>query len=204
MRFLARLLLLVCLACPAGAGAQEMNSRYNAWIGAMIGQHFTGELNSPALFPMVEFRTGYRLGPYFSLRIDLGLAITKVTSSNRESFQGAGLMGSNCSMAFLFTPRLAENFGLNLGGSVGIWFTALWGDDLVDTQYGSESDYLEAVALNLSGMVGFDWDIDREWALNMEVRYNRALVHFAGEEYNAGGFGILLGFKYRIPAPGLI
>ena len=57
MRLTARMLLLVCLALPLGVEAREMNNKYNAWVGAMIGQHFTGELNSPALFPMAEFRT---------------------------------------------------------------------------------------------------------------------------------------------------
>ncbi len=182
---------------------REANTRYNAWISTVLGQHFTGELNELGVYPMVEFRAGYQVGRYFTTRLELGLAITQITKPDRDSFSGAGLMGSHLSLGFLFTPGLAENFTMNLGGGIGVWMTSMWGDDLLDTSYGSVKNYLEAVSISLAALVGFEWDLNLRWALVTELRYNRAIANFAGKEYNSGGFGVFFGFIYRLPASGL-
>jgi len=199
-------LLSLCLlfVCSGSVQGREFNTKYNAWISTVLGQHFTGQLNELGLYPMVEFRTGYQVGRYFTTRLELGLAITKITNPDRDSFAGAGLMGSHLSLGFLFTPALTDNFSLNLGGGVGVWLTSIWGDDLLDTTYGSVKNYLEGFSVNLAAIIGFEFDLNLRWALLTEVRYNRAMVNFAGKEYNAGGFGVFFGFIYRLPAPGLL
>ncbi len=198
------LVWLITLSCMfvTSARAAEMNTGYNAFISAVIGQHFTGKHDSLALFPMLEFRAGYRVDSWFTTRIDLGLGLTKISNPDRESFRGAGLMASHLSLAFLFTPRLSESMGMYLGATTGVWFTAMWGDDLLDTTYGSVHDYIEGTSVSLGGMLGFSWQVDPRWALLVEGRYNRAIVQFGGQQYNSGGVGVFFGFSYMLPAGG--
>jgi hypothetical protein len=196
--------IVLCCMPAARTRAGEMKSEYHAFISAVIGQHFTGEHDSPALFPMLEFRAGYRVDSWFTTRIDLGLGLTKISKPDRESFRGAGLMASHLSLAFLFTPRLSPRLGMYLGGTTGIWFTAMWGDDLLDTTYGSVQDYLEGTSLSLGGMLGFGLRIAPRWELLFEARYNRAMVQFGGQWYNSGGVGLFFGFVYLVPVAGNI
>ncbi len=199
---LALLLLLTLWSCLAEAEEPYDRRGLNAWMGAVVGQHFTGQLNYLAPFPMAEFRTGYRASKNFTTRIDLGLGLTEVSGSNRESFQGAGLMASHLSLSLLYSPNIGEHLTLNLGGTVGVWFVALWGEDLLDTSYGSTVNYLEAVPLSTGIILGLDWSLDTHWALTVELRYNHALAEFAGTEYNAGGLGVFTGFLYRMAPSG--
>ena len=197
------LILIIVTFCPCAAGG-EINQLYRAWFGAMIGQHFLSELNPVGIYPLVEFRSGLKIDNLFTTRLVLGTAVCRVMDPPRESFDDAGLFAGHASLGLLFTPRLAEWVTLDLGGALGVWFTAMWGDDLLDTRLGSVKKYLESTSVSLAAIVGFEFDVSDRWALVVETRYNRAVVNFGGREYNSGGIGLMAGFIYRVRVPGLL
>jgi opacity protein-like surface antigen len=166
------------------------------------GQHFTGKMIAPTYFPALEFRFGYDVSRDFTMRLDLGAGFAKITESDRLSFEGAHFMNGNFSLVFLYTPEISDSLSLNLGGALGLWFSAMWGDhDLLGAMTGSMNKYLEALSVSYAAVAGVEWSVSDRWALFLELRGNMAMVKF-GDEYNAGGVTVLLGFVYRVRPSG--
>lgn len=162
------------------------------------GQHFTGKMIAPTYFPTLEFRFGYAVSRDFTMRLDLGAGFAKITESDRPSFEGAHFMNGHFSLVFLYTPEISDSLSLNLGGALGLWFSAMWGDhDLLGAMTGSMNKYLEALSVSYAAVAGVEWSISNQWALFLELRGNMAMVKF-GQEYNSGGATVLLGFVYRV------
>jgi hypothetical protein len=162
------------------------------------GQHFTGKMIAPTYFPTLEFRFGLDVSRDFTMRLDLGTGYAKITESDRPSFEGAHYMNGNFSLVFLYTPEVSESLRFNLGGALGLWFSAMWGDhDLLGNLSGSMTKYLETLSVSYAAVAGAEWSISDRWALFLELRGNMAMVKF-GQEYNAGGISVLLGFLYRV------
>jgi len=202
MRVQALIIAIVSLF-PSFVRASEFNQDTPGWIGVVLGQHFTGKINHLAFCPIVEFRSGYRVSEQFALRMDLGTAITKITNPDRDSFKGAGLLMGHLSLVLLHTPELSPGFRLNLGGTLGVWFTAIWGDNLLNVQQGSKTKYLEEISMSYGVVAGLEWNLSSCFSLTSEVRYNLAMVKFGGSQYNTGGLTLLLGFQYRLKATNL-
>jgi hypothetical protein len=174
---------------------------YSGSIQVAYGQHFTGKIIAPTYFPALEFRFGYAVSGDFTMRLDLGAGLTEIAESDRASFEGATFMVGNASMAFLYTPAVSEGFHVNLGAGLGLWFSAMWGDDLLGTVSGSVQKYLEALSISYAAVAGTEWDLSDRCALFFEVRGNLALAKF-GQEYNTGGVTVLVGFLYRVRSSG--
>ena len=189
-------MVLVSPAAPAGSGG------YDGSIQFAYGQHFTGKMIAPTYFPTLEFRFGYDVSRDFSMRLDLGAGFAKITESDRFSFEGAHFMNGHFSLVFLYTPEASDSLRFNLGGALGLWFSAMWGDhDLLGNLTGSVNKYLEALSVSYGLIAGAEWCLSDRWALFLELRGNLAMVKF-GQEYNAGGATVLLGFVYRVRPPG--
>ncbi|MFC1654594.1 hypothetical protein ACFL2F_02210, partial [Myxococcota bacterium] len=88
------------------------------------GQHFTGKMIAPTFFPTLDFRFGYDVSRDYTLRLDLGTGFAKIAESDRPSFEGAWFMAGHFSLVFLYTPEVSDSFRLNLGGALGLWFSA--------------------------------------------------------------------------------
>lgn len=200
MRLVSALALILVLA-PFAALADESgrSARVNAGqIGMALGHHHTWKLNFPAFFPMLELRAGYQVNEQFLGRMELGFAYSRITGSNRASFDGANLMMGHGTLSLMWTPRLGDDLHLNLGGLAGVWFTAMWGDDLTGASAGSVADYLESVSYSYGAVAGLEWSLSSSWALTFEVRYNLAYGELAGNKYNFGGLGVMFGFLHRM------
>ncbi len=203
MRRLVLIAALCCLWLPALAGEGSRSARsHDGQVGLVLGHHHTWRLNFPAFFPMLEFRAGYQVSDQFLVRIDIGMGASKVTNTDRESFEGGTLMMGNLGITLLWTPRIAQDLYLCLGATTGPWFTALWGDELagVGVSAGSNVKYLESVVIGLGGVIGLEWNLSRRWALQLEARYNTARGDLGGSEYDFGGLSVFGGFLYRLPA----
>lgn len=186
------LVLLLSPAAPAAGGGNTGS------IQLAYGQHFTGKMIAPSFFPTLEFRFGLDVSRDLTMRLDLGTGYVKIAESDRPSFEGAHYMNGNFSLVFLYTPEVSDSLRFNLGGSLGLWFSAMWGDhDLLGNLAGSMTKYLEALSVSYAAVAGAEWSVSRRWALFLEVRANMAMVKF-GQEYNAGGVTALLGFLYRV------
>jgi hypothetical protein len=178
-------IILIVLFCASSAAAER---GFDGSIQFAYGQHFTGKMVAPTYFPTLEFRFGYDVSRDFTMRLDLGAGLTEITESDRQSFEGATFMVGNFSLVLLYTPEVSDGLSLNLGGALGLWFSAMWGDhDLLGAMSGSMTKYL--------------WSISDRWALLFELRGNLAMVKF-GQEYNAGGVTAMVGFVYRVRPSG--
>jgi len=193
-------IILIVLFCASSAAAAEHG--YTGSIQFAYGQHFTGKMVAPTYFPTLEFRFGYDVSRDFTMRLDLGAGLTEITESDRQSFEGATFMVGNFSLVLLYTPEVSDNLSLNLGGALGLWFSAMWGDhDLLGAMTGSMNKYLEALSVSYAAVAGVEWSISDRWALLFELRGNLAMVKF-GQEYNAGGVTAMVGFVYRVRPSG--
>ena len=193
------MMLIILFLSPAGAVWGRGYDDSFAWsIQVAYGQHFTGNMIAPTFFPALELRCAYGVSRDFTLRLDLGTGLTKITESDRLSFEGAWFMVGHFSLVFLYTPEVSDSFRLNLGGALGLWFSAMWGEhDLLGNLAGSMTKYLEALSVSYALVAGVQWSISDRWALFLELRGNMAMVQF-GQEYNAGGVTVLMGFAYRV------
>ena len=187
--------ILIIIGCPwlAAAGGGLDGS-----VQLAYGQHFTGKMIAPTYFPSLEFRFGLDVSRDFSMRLDLGAGYARINESDRPSFEGADYMNGNFSLVFLYTPELSDSLRFNLGGALGLWFSAMWGDhDLLGNVSGSMTKYLEALSVSYAAVAGAELSVSDRWALFVEVRGNLAMVKF-GQEYNAGGVTVMFGFLYRV------
>lgn len=201
MRRMPIVLVLLLLAPAATAQGPGRAGGFDGSVQIAVGQHFTGKICAPGFFPALEFRFGLGISRDFALRLDLGAAITRIAESDRPGFEGATFMVGGFAPVLLYTPELSEGFRLNLGGSVGLWFSAMWGDDLLDTTSGSVHKYLEVLSISYAAVAGAEWDLTDGLALFFEVRGNLALAEF-GREYNAGGVTVLAGVLFRVRSSG--
>jgi len=191
-----RLAIIIVLFFAPPAAAAEPG--FAGSIQLAYGQHFTGKMVAPTYFPALEFRCGYDVSRDFTMRLDLGAGLTEITESDRQSFEGATFMIGNFSLVFLYTPEISDSLSLNLGGALGVWFSAMWGDhDLLGAMSGSMKKYLEATSVSYAVVAGVEWSLSERWALFFELRGNLAMVKF-GQDYNAGGVTALVGFVYRV------
>ena len=190
--------LVVILIILVSASSSATGGGYTGSIQLAYGQHFTGKMIAPTYFPTVEFRFGLDVSRNFNMRLDLGMGYAKITESDRPSFEGADYMNGNFSLVFLYTPEVSESLRFNLGGALGLWFTAMWGDhDLLGNVSGSMTKYLERLSVSYAAVAGAEWSVSDRWALFFELRGNMAMVKY-GQEYNAGGISVLAGFLYRV------
>jgi hypothetical protein len=186
---------LIIVGCASSAAAE---GGLGGSIQFAYGQHFTGKMIAPTYFPALEFRFGLDVSRDLTMRLDLGAGYAKITESDRQSFEGAHYMNGNFSLVFLYTPEVSDSLRFNLGGALGLWFSAMWGDhDLLGNLAGSMTKYLEALSVSYALVAGVEWCISDRWALFLELRGNMAMVKF-GREYNAGGATVLAGFLYRV------
>jgi opacity protein-like surface antigen len=195
-----RLAIGVVLLLSSSAAARDpgYGAGYSGTIQFAYGQHFTGKMIAPQYFPTFEFRFGLDVSRNFTMRLDLGAGYAKIAKSDRPSFEGAHFMPGNFSLVFLYTPEASDSLRFNLGGSLGLWFSAMWGDhDLLGNLAGSMNKYMEALSVSYALVAGAEWIVSDRWALFLEVRGNMAMVKF-GQEYNAGGATVMLGFLYRV------
>jgi opacity protein-like surface antigen len=191
--------ILIVLFYTSSAAAER---GFDGSIQFAYGQHFTGKMVAPTYFPTLEFRFGYDVSRDFTMRLDLGAGLTEITESDRQSFEGATFMVGNFSLVLLYTPEVSDGLSLNLGGALGLWFSAMWGDhDLLGAMSGSMTKYLEALSVSYAAVAGVEWSISDRWALLFELRGNLAMVKF-GQEYNAGGVTAMVGFVYRVRPSG--
>ena len=189
--------LLALPAVPAaGAGGSD------GWVGVMLGEHIPWNIAAPSFFPMLEFRAGYRVSRSFAMRIDLGGGYTVLQDPARKTFEGASLFVGHASLGLLWTPALTDDLVLDLGGSFGLWMSSMWGDDLLGTVSGTESDYLEGLSVSYGALAGLDWEVARDVAITFEVRANLAQVEWGGKKYHTGGVSLLAGFLYRLASAG--
>jgi hypothetical protein len=129
--------------------------------------------------------------------MDLGIALTAITHPDRESFRGAGLWVGHLSVGGIFMPQLTANTRLRLGPTAGVWFSALWGDDLQGAAASGAVRYLEGLSMGYGVILGAEWTLDRRWTLIAEARLNQALATLGGTTYNVGGLTLLIGLGYR-------
>jgi hypothetical protein len=189
--------------CVCGqARAQESVSGQNAYLGASLGQLFTGKLTAPGPYPFVEMKGGYLFSSAFSAQMNLGIGFTKVSGSEASTLNDATMMVGTLLVGLIYTPRLSQTLELHLGGLFGVWFTALWGKDLMGTVSGSVTKYIERVPISYGALAGCVWNLSSRWAFSLEARFNLAMIEFGSESYNAGGLSVYLGFLYRIRAEG--
>ncbi len=200
MRGIPVILVLLLSAPGAGHGAGH-GGGLDGSIQIALGQHFTGKICAPTFFPVLDLRFGLEIGGDLTLRLDLGAGLTRIAESDRPGFEGATFLVGNCAPVLLYTPELAEGFRLNLGGSVGLWFSAMWGDNLLDTMSGSVHNYLEALSISYAAVAGAEWDLSEGFAVFFEVRGNLAMATY-GREYNTGGVTALAGVLFRVRSPG--
>lgn len=192
---------ILCLLTASISAGEEYGGGYDACIEAVVGQHFSGSITAPTFFPAVELRGGYQVSEDYRIGMGLSAAFSKVTGSADQNFNGANLMVGDLSIGFMWTPGLSENFNLLLGARLGLWMSSMWGDDLVgDT--GSVVDYLESLSVSYGLIAGGEWEMSSRFALVTELRLSVAMVPWAGNEYNTGGFTVLAGFAYRFMSEG--
>jgi len=198
VRRLSATLILFFLSPVAAATGLDYGGGFDGSIQIALGQHFTGKIVAPTFFPSLEFRFGYDVSQDYTLRLDLGVALTEIAESDRPSFEGASFMVGHFSLVFLYTPEVSDSFRLNLGAAFGLWFSAMWGDDdLMGNMAGSVQKYLEALSISYAAVAGAEWDLSDGFALFFEVRGNLALATF-GKEYNTGGVTVLAGVLFRV------
>lgn len=194
-------LVIGLLAAPAGPVAAGTGGP-DGWVGVMLGEHIPWDIAAPSFFPVLEFRAGYRVSRTFAMRIDLGGGITALRDPARETFAGASLFVGHASLAFLWTPALGDDLQLGLGGCAGLWMSSLWGENLLGTISGNESDYLEEISVAYGAVAGLDWTVADDLALSFEARANLAQVEWGGT-YHTGGVSLLVGFVYRLASGGM-
>jgi opacity protein-like surface antigen len=183
----------ICLPVSAGAGLSKSDGSF----GLLLGQHFTPKITAPGLFPALELKFGYKTSKSSTTRLDLGSAFTKVSDSEPASFNGALLYVGHLSLVFLYSPQVSKNISLNLGGTIGLWFSSLSGEDLFDTMAGSVINYIEQMSVSYGLILGVDYWLSKNWALSAELRGNLAMVKW-GPGYNTGGLTVVCGFVYRM------
>jgi hypothetical protein len=193
--------MLVLLLAAPGAGHAGGPGGLDGSIQVAVGQHFTGKICAPGFFPTLEFRFGLDIGGDLTLRLDLGAGITSIAESDQPSFEGATFMVGNFAPVLLYTPEVSEGFRLNLGGSVGLWFSAMWGDNLLDTMAGTVREYLEVTSVSYAAVAGAEWDLSDGFAVFFELRASLAMAKF-GREYNTGGVTALAGVLFRVQSSG--
>ena len=201
VRGLSVTLILLFMSPVATATGPGYGGGFDGSIQIALGQHFTGKIIAPTFFPTLEFRFGYDVSRDYMLRLDLGTGFAKITESDRSTFEGAYFMVGHFSLVFLCTPEVSDNFRFNLGAGLGLWFSAMWGDDLMGTMSGSVQKYLEALSVSYAGVAGAEWDLSDGFALFLELRGNLALATF-GKEYNTGGVTVLAGVLFRVRPSG--
>jgi hypothetical protein len=198
---LIRLSLFFWTLGPQVAWGQGIHQGPNASVEFLLGQHFSGKITAPTFFPMLVFRGGYRISEDFNTRLGVSAAFAGVSGSSRESFNSSHLMVGDLSLGFIYSPRLGEDFVLELGGELGLWMSAMWGDNLLGG-VGQIIDYLEAMSVSYGVLAGGQWSISDRLALIGELRFNLAMVAWAGDEYNTGGLTVLFGLAYRFRSTG--
>jgi hypothetical protein len=195
------ILILWLLSSVAAAQGPGYGGGFDGSVQVALGQHFTGKICAPTFFPFLEFRFGHAVSRDYTLRLDLGTALTRIAESDRSSFEGATFMLGHFSLVFLYTPEVSKSFRLNLGSALGLWFAAMWGEDLMGTMAGSVQKYLEALSISYAAVAGAEWDLSDGFALFFEARGNLALAKF-GREYNTGGVTVLAGILFRVRSSG--